>query len=483
MAIIQGTPRDAIRISYCLEEEIGEDNPVRIIDLIVELVYHINPEIFDNIDNKNAESGRGKYSSRIMTKLLLYSYSQRIKGSRKIEEESHRNIDLKWLINELTPDHWTISNFRKNNGNLILMIKQKFTEILKSNSYINGKEIVIDGSKIKAYAGRNYYNKTEIKKWLNKNETELKKYIQDLEIIDKNEDEFESRQKELEDKIKELQKEMAAKDEELSKFTGKKSKWIVKRDEGSRLIKSRDGFIPGYNVQVSTDNHFIIENIVTSETGDDALLIPTIEKTEEAIKEKVETVVADKGYYNYKNLIKLETKEITSYIPIAKSKKEEIEFRKAEGEDKYICSQGQDLVFKQRNVKKKNYLANLYVGVNCNNCPLKSKCTTSTKGRYLYINVNSEIVEQLKRRLSSPEGKIKIKERKTKIEHIFGTLKLWMGKMPLHLRSKYKVSIEINIWQIVYNLRRLIGIEGVLGVSKLFTQIMKNNNKTSLKTT
>ncbi len=483
MAIIQGTPRDAIRISYCLEDEIEENNPVRIIDLVVDIVYGIHPEIFDSIDNKNLEAGRGKYSSRVMSKLLLYSYSQRIKGSRKIEEECHRNIEIKWLINELSPDHWTISNFRKNNGDLLKEIKQKLTAILKSNSYISGKEIVIDGSKIKSYAGKNYCNKQEIKNWIKKNTNELEKYIQELEEIDTKEDKNESRQLELEEEIKKLKQELSLKNEELNKYSDKKSKWGVKGDKESQVVKSRDGYIPGYNVQVSTDNHFIVENVVTTSASDNASLISTIEKTEEAVQSEVETVVADKGYYSYKNIRELEAKEITSYISIPRQKNEEIEFKKADDENKYICSQGQELILTRTNVAKKNYMANLYIGVNCNGCSIKMKCTKSEKGRYLYINCEQSVIEQLNQRLTTPEGKKKVKERKEKIEHVFGTLKVWMGKIPLHLRGMEKVSIEMNIWQIVYNLRRLIGIEGVAKVKKLFTEVLQNNKKLELKST
>jgi len=487
MAVIQGTPRDAIRISYCLEDEIGEGNPVRVIELIVELVYCICPEIFDEIDNKNEEAGRAKYPARAMAKLLLYCYTHRIKGSRKIEEECHRNIDLRWLINEMTPDHWTIAKFRRTNGKIILQVKQKLTEILKNKGYISGQEIVIDGTKVKAYAGKNYNNREEIKKFLIKSDKELKDYMEELEKIDTVETELNQENEALKKKMKELEEAIKTQEIIYNRLVENNKKWEAKTDPDAGMMLSRDGIIPAVNVQMMAEpiNHLIIDNLITSNENDEGMLIPTIEKVEETLQEEVKTAIADVGYYSVANLVAVKKKEgLRCFMPVRRKKEEEIKFIYNEEKKIYICSEGKELRLSRRNVTIRRVKVDMYIGTSCMGCPKQEICTTSKVGRCKHKYHNEEEVNELGRIMESPEGLEKMITRKCTIEHIFGTIKVWMGKIPLHLRGKEKIQIEIDIWQIVYNLKRMINIEGVVGLLNLMSGIMQENEvKKQLKTT
>ena len=89
-----------------------------------------------------------------MLKLLLYCYFNWIPGSRRMEKETYRNIEVIWLLGSLKPDHWTICKFRRENKELIHKAAISFRKFLIDNGYIEGKTIVFDGSKMKAYASR-----------------------------------------------------------------------------------------------------------------------------------------------------------------------------------------------------------------------------------------------------------------------------------------------------------------------------------------
>lgn len=95
------------------------------------------------------------------------------------------------------------------------------------------------------------------------------------------------------------------------------------------------------------------------------------------------------------------------------------------------------------------------------NCPLKNKCTTSKTGRAIRVNIHQQWINGYKQRLAKPENRKKIKERKTIVEHPFGTIKLIMGKFCFLLRKKHKVQIEVDLYSTVYNLKRLINIENM----------------------
>ncbi len=487
MAIIQGTPRDAIRISYCLEDEIGEANPVRIIELIVELVYYSCPEIFNVIDNTNEEAGRAKYPARAMAKLLLYCYTHRIKGSRKIEEECYRNIDLRWLMNEMTPDHWTIAKFRRTNGKIILQVKQKLTEILKNKGYISGKEIVIDGTKVKAYTGKNYNNREEIKKFLIKSDKELKDFMEELEKIDTVETGFNQENEALKKKTKELEETIRRQEIIYNRLVENNKKWEAKTDPDAGMMLSRDGIIPAVNVQMMAEpiNHLIIDNLITSNENDEGMLIPTIEKVEETLQEEVKTSIADVGYYSVANLVAVKKKEgLRCFMPVRRKKEEEIKFTYNEKKKIYICSEGKELRLSQKNMTIREAKVDRYKGISCIGCLKREICTKSKTGRQVNKYHEEEEVKKMENLIESPEGLEKMITRKCTIEHIFGTIKVWMGKIPLHLRGIEKIQIEIDIWQIVYNLKRMTNIEGVVGLLNLMKGIMNENEvKKQLKTT
>jgi hypothetical protein len=129
-----------------------------------------------------------------------------------------------------------------------------------------------------------------------------------------------------------------------------------------------------------------------------------------------------------------------------KREKEEMKFEYDKEKGEYICSEGKSLVLKQKNKERKNGYADMYQGIECDGCKLRVECTKSKNGRILYRPANIDWVESYKKRMEQVSSKAKVNKRKTIVEHPFGTLKYWMGKIPLLLRGKEKVSTEINIY-------------------------------------
>lgn len=471
MQYIEGEDRYQYQLPGSLDETIGENNPVRIIDIVVDSIIQNNKERF-NRERQN-EAGRPRYHDSALLKLYLYGYFNGISSSRKLEVETHRNKEVIWLMNSLRPDHWTISNYRKDNGEEIKYVTKKFREFLKEKGYIKLEKVAIDGSKVKAYTNREMLTIEKIEEKLKDIDKKLEEYLKRVEAKDEVDDVME--EVGVDDngeacnayikKIIELQKKVS----ELERLKGilesEDRKYISGADTDARLMKSRDGKIPAYNVQIAVDsqNKMIADSEVVTEETDLGQLPNMIESIKEELGKAPLEAIADSGY-NTPDLIEtVEKKEEGIKVYVSQQTttrdKEEIKFEYDEEKDEYKCSEGKPLVLIQKNKLKRKSLADVYRGIECEGCPIRSQCTRSKKGRMVQRYINQKWRDDFKEKMQSKLGKSKMSLRRQLVEHPFGTIKYLMGKIPLKLRGKEKVSTEINLYTTVYNLKRLINIE------------------------
>jgi len=183
MDYIQGKPRSQIvLIESSMEEKIEQDNPVRIIDAFVD---SCKLEEFGFTHAKHAPEGRPPYHPGDLLKLYIYGYLNRIRTTRMLEKECKRNLELMWLLKELTPDHNTIANFRKANPKAIKLVFRRMVKMCKRLDLIGGKVIAIDGTKLRAQnSKKNNYNQKKIDDHLGYIESRLHEYLDALDIAD-----------------------------------------------------------------------------------------------------------------------------------------------------------------------------------------------------------------------------------------------------------------------------------------------------------
>lgn len=475
MNYIEPLDRNQYQLMSCLDDLVSPNHPVRIIDKVIDSIVSSNKERFEK--ERQTEAGRPKYHDSVKLKLFLYGYFNGISSSRKLEAETHRNKEVIWLLGGLTPDHWTISNYRKEQADDIKFITKKFREFLKDNGYIKLKTVAIDGSKIKAYTNRDMLTVEKIDAKLVGIDKKIEEYLNKIAESDRRDEvicELESSDQSGEiskylDKIVQLQKQVEELQKHKETLEKEGRKYISPADPEARLMKSRDGKIPAYNVQIAVDaeNKMIVDSeVVTDET--DLKMIPVmIESIKEELGKVPAEAIGDRGYNNPDLIEAIEKKEsaegrtIKLYTSQEKTirDKEEIVFKYDEQKDEYECSEGKRLVLSARNKKRRNSFANVYQGIECEGCPMRSKCTKSKKGRIVHRYLNQQWRDEYKVRMQSKLGKEKTAIRKTIVEHPFGTIKYLMGKIPLLLRGLKKVSTEINLYTTAYNLKRLINIE------------------------
>jgi transposase len=450
-----------------MEQWVDQYSEVRLIDVVVDGFVNENEFTWSGKSNKGCTS----YSPATMLKLLLYCYYNWIPGSRRMEKEAYRNIEVIWLLGGLKPDHWTICKFRRENKELIRNVAISLRKFLIDNGYIERKTIAFDGSKMKAYAARDMVSAKVTSSRLENIEQQLDKYLDNVEETDNLEGmlEEEVREKEqLKKQVEELKSEKHKLEILKDQMEEKGINYLSPTDPDARLMKCRDGKLAGYNVQSGVDgkHHMIALAEVTNEQCDINLLKEDYENLINQLGVVPGEVLADKGYANAGNIQHIHQKpETECFIPIpepsakSRDKKNGIKFIYNQDEDNFTCPNNKKLHLIKKGEKKNGRLCDRYQCRDCNGCPIKEKCTSSKVGRMLYRPVTQSWIDQYKEWVQKPENLEKLKKRQTIVEHPFGTIKMIMGKFCFLLRKIPKVQIEVDIYSTVYNLKRLTNIE------------------------
>jgi len=149
---IEGEDRKQVTLlPECLEDYVGADNPVRVVDVFVDQL-ELRRLGFAGVEP--AETGRPSYHPAVLLKIYIYGYLNRVQSSRRLERETQRNVELMWLTGRLTPDFKTIADFRKDNGRAIRNVCREFIVLCRRVDLFSEAIVAIDGSKFKAVNNR-----------------------------------------------------------------------------------------------------------------------------------------------------------------------------------------------------------------------------------------------------------------------------------------------------------------------------------------
>lgn len=483
MASIKGQDRDQLVIFNRLDDLVSASNPVRLIDIIVEKICLDNP---DQMQWKRAVMGRPSYSIQTLLKLLLYCYLNRIRGSRKIEEETYRNVELMWLLGNLNPDHWCICEFRRENEQKIRFVTLAFRQFLKDQGYIEGKTVGFDGSKMKANAKREMMSLKKMQKRLVDLEEELEQYFKEAASIDKAEDAEEEHSEDndkLQQKVDTMQEEIESLRKQVEQLSSSGRKYAANNDSDAPLMRTRDGKMAAYNVQTGIDakHKMIVLAEVHTNATDIELLKVNVENLNNQLAIVPKEVIADKGFGNLDDIQAIEESGQTNcIIPLRESaskkrdKQNRISFTYDKHNDQFICHRNKPLRPIDSYQKHRNQIRRKYRGIDCAGCPQRTECTTSPHGRMVIRNINQEWIDGYRLRLETPAILEKIKKRKGLVEHPFGTIKTIMGKHGFLLTKLPKVQIEIDLLTTVYNIKRLLNIDSL---EKIISNVTKHSWK------
>jgi transposase len=474
--------------------------PPNLLDIIPEdHICFLLEEIIGKLDFLEFEirySGPGHpaYHPKVLSKTLVQSMLDRVRSSRAISRNVRENVVYMYLAENLKPDFRTISDFRKNNKNLIRNIFKITVGAAKELGAIGLDHLSTDGTKLKACASnRSTLTKEELQiidEFVN---NELNEGIK----LDKIEDEIfkdyrgydqlkSSSKKQIKSLVAKYLKQIKNADyDRLSEIKGivnnaKKEIQNMELDkvsltdpESRFMLNKKKKFELSYNPQITVDHKqgFIVANDVCQDGVDFNQLKPQIELVEEncgKLKEGTK-ISLDNGYHNGENIHYLNDKKLDGYIP------DQAEAQKAKGKnivvgmfdksnfsyndkaDEFICPKGNKLKFsceyyskeKRRNIRE-------YIGVNCKDCLFNAQCTNrKDKVRRLKSYPFEKERRDMAKKMQTKEAREFYKRRKETVEPAIGHIKENLGFRGFLTRGLNTVKNEFNLACAAHNLKKL----------------------------
>ena len=487
------------------DDLVPSNHPVRLVNAILDRID------VSSIEKTYKGGGTSSYHPRVLLKILVYAYLRNLYSSRKIEQALGENIHFMWLSGNIQPDHNTIANFRS--GKLKGKFKKIFNQVvllLAQQRVLNIKDIYVDGTKIEANANRYTFvwgkaitnSRERIKKQLK----ELWRYVEtvyaDEEQCPNEPDNFDAIDpKAVAETIDKINKALAGKtiDKKVKqKLNYAKKNWpsniakynkqqaqmgnrnsMSKTDSDATFMRMKDDHMkngqlkPGYNLQASSNNQFIINYTLAQITNDTTALVDHLEEYQQSFNHTPETVTADAGYGSEENYTYLEDHNIEAFVKYNYFHKEQKQSKKHPSpfhpdqlyynaqKDCYYCPMGQEMrnIGQSKKKTKNGYLQThtRYKATNCKGCPVRSLCFKAKGNRIIERNYTLiRLKAKAKQKLLSPEGVAHRKQRCWDIEAIFGNIKHNMNFKRFILRGIDKVNIEIGLIAMAHNLNKMV---------------------------
>ena len=451
-----------------LDDYVDENNPVRVIEVFVEALDLTALGFGRAVP---AETGRPGYHPAVLLKLYLYGYLNRIPSSRRLEREAQRNLEVVWLTGRLAPDFKTIADFRRDNGPAIRATCRQFVMLCRKLDLFSEALVAIDGSKFKAVNTRDKnFTPAKLQRRIEQVEDSITRYMAAMDTADRQEEgeAVSSKSIRLKEKIETLKEQMqqlrameaaikAAPDQQIS---------LTDPDARSMATSGKGTGIVGYNVQTAVDakHHLIVAHEVTNVGHDRGQLANMAHQAQEATGHACLTVLADRGYYSGTEILACEREGSVPYVPkpLTSGAKADGRFGKQDfvyvpRNDIYHCPAGESLTWHFNSVEGGKVLRN-YWTTRCQGCPIKARCTP-TKERRIRRWEHEDVLDAMQKRLDLVPQAMAL--RRQIVEHPFGTIKAWMGATHFLTRTLKRVSTEMSLHVLAYNIKRTIAIMGV----------------------
>jgi transposase len=464
MAHIAGHDRSqTLLLPEAVDDYVGPDNPVRFIDAFVDGL-DLAAAGFARL-TPNA-TGRPSYAPTDLVKLYIYGYLNRVRSSRRLEAETHRNIEVIWLLRHLKPDFKTIADFRRDNRRAFRQVFRQFVLLCRQLDLFGRELLAVDGTRIKAVNNKDRnFTRATLTDFIKAADARLDDYLQRLDKSDAAESgQGGSRVRNLPEKIAAIQKQRERHKEMLAELDRTGESQISLTDPDSRAMAAHTHVAVGYNAQVAVDakHKLIVEQQVTNQVVDMGLLTQTAEPARQILGVERIAVVADKGYFKIEDIEACEKAGMEPYVPRPQRgpsvraglfRKDEFSFDPAT--DSILCPAGQRLhpytSSFLRKLKKINY-ANRQA---CRDCPIRSQCTAGSFRSVSRLE-NEAVLDRMQTRIARRPDILS--QRRETVEHPFGSIKQWMNQGAFLMRGLEKVRAEFSLTALAYNLRRVLNI-------------------------
>ena len=489
-------------------EEISQNDPVRIVDYIVESL--------DLKDFKKLykEKGRCAYDPKMMLKIILYSYMNNIYSCRKIEKAVKRDIHYIWLAAQERPDHVTINRFRNRVKTEIDNIFTQVVLLLAERGLITLDVEYIDGTKMESKANKYTF---VWRKTVERNRAKLQEKIRVLlqqideviaqdkaaetEAVEFTPEALTSLIGDLKDTLatepeptdkeqKKVRREQKKQIKELEKHRDKLQEYdsrlkeigernsMSKTDPQATFMRMKEDAMnngqtkPGDNLQISTENQFITDFALFPNPTDTLTLIPFFNSFLNRYGHLPSVAVADSGYGSEENYRFMDEAGMDAYVKYNRFHLEQRprhkpnpfhhdNFHYNAAEDYYVCPMGQHMtrIGTSHSKTASGYRSEnaRYRAQDCKGCPLRCLCYKSKEDRRI-IEVNHRLNDYKRKArelLTSEEG-IKHRGRRCiEPEAVFGQMKFNMAYRRFRHFGKDKVTMDFAFFAIAFNLKKM----------------------------
>lgn len=480
MNYICGTDRNqGTFLPDTVDDYVAANNPVRVIEAYVESL-DMSELNFSNSEPNN--TGRPMYAPKDMLKLYLYGYMNRVRSSRNLETETKRNLEVIWLMKKLSPDHKTIARFRQNNPEALKNVFRHFVKTCMGLGLYGKELIAVDGSKFKAWNTKDRnFTPGKLEDRIKNIDLKIDSYLSMLNNEDLSDDEKDDlNETEMLQIIENLSARKQRYQEIQNEIATTEVRQVSLTDPDSRLMKTKDGLDVCLNVQSAVDskNNMIAEFQVGNQVQDKNLMSSVAIQAANTLEVETISVVADAGYDSASDIAGLIANGFDPHvcganydicIPCKEDETEEItDYTNGRSvyipeRNIFICPMGQ--VLHPHGINKNKQIAKYYNCKACNGC--SHKCTISRYARAERQMPLSEFSKEYNdknlyiRQIKVRANRKIIRQRKSIIEHTFGTIKRALGISYLLLRGKDKVTGEISLAFTAFNIKRAINILGV----------------------
>jgi hypothetical protein len=264
-------------------------------------------------------TGRHWYAPADLLKLYIYGYLNRVRSSRRLEAETHRNIEVIWLLRHLKPDFKTIADFRRDNASAFRPIFRQFVLLCRQLDLFGRELIAVDGTRIKAVNNKDRnFTRASLTEFIKLADAKLDDYLQRLDQSDATESQTGgSRVKNLAKKIAAIRQRRTRCEQMLAHLDRTGEEQISLTDPDSRAMAAHTRVGVGYNVQVAVDtkHKLIVEQQVTNQVVDMGLLTQTAAPAKEVLGVETIAVVADRDYFKIEDIESCETAGMVPYVP------------------------------------------------------------------------------------------------------------------------------------------------------------------------
>jgi len=445
-----------------LDDYVAAENPVRFLDAFVgSLELHA----LGFARARCADTGRPPYDPAALLKLYLYGYLHRIRSSRRLAAECHRNVEVLWLVRKLAPDFKTLADFRRDNLEPLKAVSRQFTLLCRKLELFGGELLAIDGSKFRAVNARDQnFNAAKLQELIAHTDARLAEYFAALAASEQDEPPVPMLDKAaLQAKIAALQDKRDWHAELLAELD-EETKQVSVTDPDTRRMPTAQGNVVGYNAQIAVDarHKLIAAADVTNDGTDYRQLADVAQQAKENLHVEQTEVVADKGYYSAAEVSRCVEQGITPFIPKADTSANrkaglfgKRQFRYDATKDVYVCPGQQALTYRFSTFELGRGLR-YYRATGCKGCALKAQCTRNQANRTITREDNEALMEAMAERMQAQPEKFKL--RKQLAEHPFGTIKRNFGYTHFLLKGLTKVRTEWSLITLVYNLKRVLNL-------------------------